>query len=1564
MRGRKHPGLHTESCSASFQDDNRCKNTDFIRYFYYFCELDKQKEKVIKKALKIFWLTIVSILAIIFATSLTIQLPQVQTFIAQKVVDNISDKIQGNIEFEKIHFKPFTTLILKNVLITDRNPVPNPRTGEKVDTFFNAQYIIAKFTLEGLFKDDNLHFDKVFISNAQMNLVLEDLPESINGKDGAECLTRIFGIKKKQEKIINENEIFHIKKVEIHNMGFHMFNHREKEIRFDGGINWNDLDVRNININARDLQFKDGVMSGTADKVSFVEKSGWKCLSVSASTRVGRGRAIIENLKLRDKWSDLNLPLYMMSFNCPEDFTDYICNIKMDAEISSSTLDFRTLQYFAPQLGDNRLKASVSGKMSGYVNDFTVSDVVISSYAGGFSGTVNGRIKGIPEIERTSIDARLSKCLLTADGLGKFLNEWNKGNDLDLSGFAKGITFAASGRAYGPLDHLNTDINIYSLIGKAEAELRLDNILSANLPLGLSGSVSTKDLDAGRIAGTEIVRQVSMEAGFQANLGRGLDFPEVVVDSLIVDRAFVNGYDYSSLTAAGEIKEESFTGKVICEDPSLDFYFNGTVALSPKDTNAVYDFTANLGYANLHAMNIDKRGKSEISFSSNASFTSKGGSEVIGEININNLTLANEEDTYRIGDIDIQSFGHEDNYRLSLNSSFAEATYSGSAAIAQFVKDMQGITFVRELPALFKNTEYEWIGNEYKVDFVFHNMIGILAYVMPGLYIESGTSITANVDKGGMLDGSINSGRLAFKKQYLKGLAASINNRDENLTGDILCDEVQVASLKLSDNHLQIFANDNHIGAGYTYDNHSELENSGEFIIHGDLARENDSLALALDIKQSMLYLNSRQWNILPSHVKIKGQDISVDSFCLSSDEQAILIDGATSASHKDTLVLSLQRFDVSIANSLVPGLGLKGALTGTARLTSPMDKMGVDMRMICDSTHIADIPLGILRSKGSWNNEAKSLTFDLRNELDGKTGILANGSIYPKDGRLDTRASLDRLNVGYVQPLLKEVFSEMKGYISGDIVLQGQFDNMDIVSTDGRLEEGMLRVAYTNVPYFADGTFHIDSKGAYFDDIKIRDSFNGTGEVTGAINWDHFRDITFDTKLRVDQIEGINLTEEMSETFYGNIFGTGNIAITGPSDNLSLTIDAVTAKAGQLHIPITAGANAGQTNLLKFTELETDTYVDPYEVMMTTLQKKEEKASDVNVRLRVNAQPEVEAFVEIDKASGNVLSGRGSGIIDLEVGTDIFNINGDYTLSGGNYKFVAMGLVSRDFEIQDGSSIRFKGDILESTLDINALYKTKASLSTLIADTTSVANRRTVECGISITEQLSNPRLSFSIEIPDLDPTIKSRVESALSTEDKVQKQFLSLILSNSFLPDEQSGIANNSSMLYSNVTEMLANQLSNIFQKLDIPLDLGLNYQPSDKGNDIFDVAVSTQLFNNRVVVNGSVGNKQYSSGGTQDVVGDLDIEIKIDRSGSFRLNLFSHSADSYTNYLDNSQRNGVGLTYQTEFNHFGQFFRNIFSSKAKRQAAKMAEEQAMIDGGRVDIEIKSSPEKPKKK
>ena len=80
----------------------------------------------------------------------------------------------------------------------------------------------------------------------------------------------------------------------------------------------------------------------------------------------------------------------------------------------------------------------------------------------------------------------------------------------------------------------------------------------------------------------------------------------------------------------------------------------------------------------------------------------------------------------------------------------------------------------------------------------------------------------------------------------------------------------------------------------------------------------------------------------------------------------------------------------------------------------------------------------------------------------------------------------------------------------------------------------------------------------------------------------------------------------------------------------------------------------------------------------------------------------------------------------------------------------------------------------------------------------------------------------------------------------------------------------------------------------------------------------------------INGNIGNRQYLSSATSDIVGDLDIEIKLNRKGQLRLTLFSHSADQYSNYLDMSQRNGAGIVYQEDFNTIGDLWRKIFHIK----------------------------------
>lgn len=1497
--------------------------------------------------------------SVIFAGILTIQLPHVQTFVTSKVVESLSEKFDGTIYVEKLHFKPFTTLILKNAVIIDKNPAKDPTDSSlaQIDTFFRAEYIIAKFTLEGLLDKESIKIKMAYVSNAQMNLVLEDryIRDSLDKHNN---LSRIFRIEKPESpKEPSPEEIFSISSVDISNMGFRLINRCSEKTPYHGGINWNDLDVKDIDLHATGLRFKDGIMYGKAESLSFREKSGFNCKSMSGETRVGRGRTIVENLRITDLWSNLHIPLFMMSYRNVLDFNDFIGRVKLDAEISSSTIDFRTITHFAPQLEGNDLKATVSGIMSGCIDDFIVKDIMIRSHAGGFSGNVNGRISGIPDPMNMKIDGKVSGLMMTIDGLGKFVSEWTPDGKLDLSRFGNRTTFKGYASAKGYLNHLNVYANLWSTDGNIKASGRLDEILSKAHPIAITGSVQTSDLNIGNIIDSRIIGKTSISASGALSIDEEIS---IDMDSLKIFRMNLNNYDYKDILARGKYDSKSFNGTVISKDPNLNFIFQGGYAKSDKSKNTIYKFDASVGHADLNAINIDRRGKSIVQFRTNADFRKTGSGDLLGRVDIGEVMLENRSGRYEIGDIIITSHSISNRYKTRLMSKFADANYSGTAPINDFIKDLKGLIIDNEIPALSSDTTHVWKGHSYNLDFVSHDAQNVLAFAIPGLYIENGTEFNADIDTSGNLMADLKSGRIAFKRNYLKGLNITFDNLDSSINGEMSCDEISAANLKMNNNSIKVHVNDNHIGAGFSFDNQSDLETKGELIVHGTVSGEKERPVVDIEIKPSSLKYNSKEWSIQPSTIKIHDGDIDIDSFGFISGEQVVGIFGRASESTNDLLSLHVERFDLSIINAMLPvDLGIKGAITGKVELKSPINDVELMVDMICDSTYIANVPVGVLKAGTTWDDQNRKFNIFAQNEENGICNLDITGDYTPGTKTVDMNFALDRMKIGYALPFLYDIFSEMDGYMSGNVSVKGPIEKLSVRSSDGMLENARLKVAYTGVPYTANGPFSIDEKGVYFKNIQIKDRFDGTGSINGSINYDHFKDISFDTKIDVNNIEAVNLNEKDGDVFYGSLFGTGNVAITGPVSFLTMTVNASTSKAGQLHIPITSTttSNSG-TNLLKFKQIDKIEEVDPYELFVLRTDKEDVKPSDFMLKLNVNANPDVEAFVEIDKTSGNVLSGRGSGNISLEVSKDIFNINGDYTISSGNYNFVAMGLVSRDFSIQNGSTIRFNGDIFDSSLDINATYRTKASLSTLISDTTSVANRRYVDCGISIKDKLSNPQLSFSIEIPDLDPTIKSRVESALSTEDKVQKQFLSLILSNSFLPDEQSGIVNNSSVLYSNVSEMMANQLNNIFHKLDIPLDLGLNYQPNDRGNDIFDVAVSTQLFNNRVIVNGNIGNRQYSTGNTQnDVVGDIDIEIKLDRSGSFRLNIFSHSADQYTNYLDNSQRNGVGVTYQTEFNTFRQFFRNLFSSKKKRMENKMLEEQAALSEDKIKLDVKPS-------
>lgn len=1456
-----------------------------------------------KKATRVIGYVLIVLLLLIGAAMMAVQSPWVQTALGKAVIRQLQDRIDGDITFERIQVKPFDAIVIKDFAIVDQAPY---QVGEHapVDTFARAGYITAQFSIRGLFFNEGLHVSRATVTDGALYLVTEP---------GTTNLARIFRIVPSDKEPQEPGRIFDANRVEVNNFHFRLVNHVQQARRTPehpgpgatGGIDWADLDLT-ADVKVHSLKFHGGILSGVADQVRVREKSGAAFDHISGSAAVGQGRAAVEDLVIRDGRSDIRMSHFTMTYPRGR-FGDFLRSVRMDADILPSTVDMGSIAWFAPVLMGNPFHAAVQGHVEGPVSDLDVTTLTFDDHASGVAGHVRCRLTGLPDAAAMVLDCGADGVTFDAAGLGAFIGEWARGDGPDLGRFAPGETFTLDAAGHGTLDdfHIDADVTGENGDGSLTAALALRNVIDRQEPLSIGGRLRTDRFDLGRLLGTDRLGPLSMASVLTLSLPK--EGPAVRVDTLDIQRLRALGYDYSGLSLTGRYRSDAFQLDLESRDPGLDLSLHGRLA------EGRYRLDADCRLADLQVLQLDHRGTSRLAFHADADL----GTDLSGSARITGLTVEGADGPKRIGDLTLRS--DRDAHRLRLASAFLDGTYEGDHPIQDLAGDLQRLTLRQEVPALY-DIAPAWDHGTYRLALDFHDSRDLLSYVLPGLYIADSTHLRLAVSPEGRFDGSLVSPRLALRDRYLRGLSLRTANADSVLRLDAAVAEARLGRMLLRDNRLEASADDDRVGLSYRFRN--DDDNRGTLRLAGDIL---PGPAVRATLLPSEIRYGGDTWSLLSSDLRWSPGEVSVSRFIGYCDDQSITLDGALS----DTLEMHLQRFDLSLFNDFLQhDFRLEGTATGHASMTAPA---GLLLDLTCDSVRVAGQRAGTLRLRSTWDSEDEAFDIDISEMLDGTRPLSVGGSVTPSTRAIDLTAGFDGFDVGLIAPALRSVFTDMQGGIRGDVHISGTFDAPELSSRDTRFEDTRLTIGYTRVPYTLNGPFRVDDTGLHFDQVTITDRHGGQGDLHGGLLYDRLHDIRLEIGADLREIEALATTFADNPVFYGNASATGTVGITGPLDDIALNINVSTAGAGEIHIPL-GGAGARTTDLLTFTEDSTRTWVDPYEQMLRTFSADKKLRNNFSVNLKVSATPAVQTFVEI---GGNTLNGRGSGTIGIEAGNDIFNIGGNYGLIDGNFHLSLLGITSKDFTLEDGSSIRFNGDIMDSDLDIQGTYRTKTSLSRLLSDTTSVTTRRIVECGITLTDKLRNPQLKFSIDIPDLDPTTQARVESALNTDDKVQKQFLSLLVSGSLLPTEESGIVNNSNVMVSSVTEIMASQLNYIFQRLDIPLDLGLTYQSTNRGYDIFDVAVSTQLFNNRVVVNGTIGNKNYVRTNTSEVVGDIDIEVKLNKPGTLRMSLFSHSADEYTNYLDNSQRNGAGLSYQREFNHLGQFLRELFTPRRRRQS-----------------------------
>jgi hypothetical protein len=262
---------------------------------------------------------------------------------------------------------------------------------------------------------------------------------------------------------------------------------------------------------------------------------------------------------------------------------------------------------------------------------------------------------------------------------------------------------------------------------------------------------------------------------------------------------------------------------------------------------------------------------------------------------------------------------------------------------------------------------------------------------------------------------------------------------------------------------------------------------------------------------------------------------------------------------------------------------------------------------------------------------------------------------------------------------------------------------------------------------------------------------------------------------------------------------------------------------------------------------------------------------------------------------------------------------------------------------VQNGGRIMFGGDIKDAEIELKASYlNLKTSLAPVLGDGENgkYTERIPVEPQLNLSGKIFNPVVGFDIYLPDADEATRSALRNSLPTEEELSRQVFSLLLMGGFISMgsySSASTTSGTSAMTATTFEMVGNQLSNWLSQISKDFDIGVLYRPGYNAINPQEVqlALSTQLLNNKVVLNGNfdVRGTGSTTNSTNQLTGDFDAQIKI--NDKFQFKVFNRFNDVYTGLSGISPyTQGVGIFYKQDFNRFSDLFRKKRKSDMKKE------------------------------
>ncbi len=1464
--------------------------------------------KVTKILLKLISATILLLIIIPLLLSILLTMPIVQNRIISAATSWASGYLGARVDVGHIGVGSFGKLKLSDVYVEDY----------QCDTLIFLPDVELFVTKIG-FSSKSINMAYGSVKGGQLNL-RQTQDSVLNIKQIIDRLTPETPAKK--TLVLSFDKL----SVEDFDVNLDMLSHRDPEY----GVDYGDMAMLDMAATVEDLVIDGPTIYTSIENLSFREKSGFELVDMSGSLYLSNGVISVENASMESRYSQINLPYVMVVGTSWADYKDFIQDVDMDVRVENSILSSDDVAYFSPRLRDWGLTIyDLDIAVDGTVDDLNI-DLTNSTFEEGSALAADIHITKLPDIKNSYITVDVKECMTNALDIENIytsivgrefsestLSKINKLGELRYSADFKG-TFA----------DFTASLDATSSIGMVQS--------TASLSEGktLEGYVEAEDLNVGELLDIAEIGIATFRSDIKCDL---VNIMESASASGRVESVELRGNTYYDIKYGGWMVGRNFNGELRSRNRGLDFDIFASMGFGVKENS--FDISATINDLDLKRLHVNKRDSvANISAAINMIGEGDNLENLSGDLTILDFEYKYGGKLLELDKVYVHAQNDQTRKSFELNSQFADITYRSYDSYKVSFDYLRN-SLRNYLPALYGLDE-----DDVLIDRQDMGLDNLNKYSSLSVQVKDLTPITEALSGGGvdiangtsvdvMYNPTSRDLSMSLRSQYIElnsMLAIDLNldatNNMDSLATYGSIKELLIGTRQLEDVSIMAGANQNQVRmlAGY-----SDTANDGAASIGAvaDIVDDPSRGKMAsVRLLPSWLAQGDQRWNVKARNIEIDRYGVDIDRFRIQNDEQELLIEGLASRSAQDTLRIDMHNFDLSILSSLTEAVGYKfnGVTNGDVIVSSALYNMRVEANVLLDSVSVNTLPAPPMKILAEWDSNLNQAAISLTDRIKGDT--LVKGYYIPSEVKYYATLDVDSLHIGLLDAPLGGIISNSTGYVDVNLSLKGERRNA-VVEGYLDVKDMESKIDYTNVTYRVPNV-RIDVKGNELvcQNARIFDPQGNSGLMSLSVNLQHLSNITYKVRLNVEDILALNTTLVDNDLFYGTMYTTGVVDITGNKLGVNMDITATTKNNSEFFMPLSNKSNISTAEFIKF--VSPRDHIDTTDlVALKKLSFESDKrsrgsgGSNLNINMSLNVTPEASFQLVIDPTVGDVIKGRGEGRMNIRINptANIFDMYGDYTISEGNYLFTLRNIINKRFIINPGSTIQWTGDPLDAYLDIEAIYKLKTSLQPLISDESS--RSVPVDCIIELKDRLMQPEVSFDISLPTADPEQQAIVSNLLNDQEAISRQFFYLMLANSFVSESSGNSGSDFGVSTTAATgfELLTNQLSNWLSSSNY--NVVIRYRPeSELAGDELDFGISRSLINNRLLVEveGNYSNdSSEEDASVSNFTGEAYITWLIDRSGVLKLKGFTQTIDRFDEN-QGLQETGVGIYYKESFDN----------------------------------------------